>query len=277
MPPPAFRGVQTVAIGSLFSIDREGQALPGGVAALAARQAASLGAIGIAVGRVGMDRFGRELCDRLREAGVDTHAIQTDPDLPTARWTERGTQARLDGYAAFDTLQWDADVEALARSAELIITDACGRRHGQTRSTIDRMLIAAPSAVRVIDLSARPPSDALRLDREHVGQSLELCSVFLVDAVALRSLVPAAATASEGAKRLFDMTRRGTVVLPATPHEPGCIVDGRGVEVLAPLGSAATILRRMRSDTGGGTATTPSAALCAGLAMVTGTALVEVL
>ncbi len=249
-------GIQVAAIGSLFAVEREGTTAPGGIAATAATCAHSLGAAGIPIGRLGMDRFGRDLLDRLRDARMDVQALQTDSDLPTARWLQRGMQARLEPYAAFDNLQWDAEVEGFARSAEVIVTDACGRRHGQSRSTIDRMLIAAPSAVRIIDLTHRPPSDPPKLDREFVGQAMELCSVFIVDGIALRALVPTASAPAEGAKRFFENTRRSAVVLLATEREDGMVVTARGSEP-TPMGGAHSMVGS-------------AAAVRVGLAMVAG-------
>jgi sugar/nucleoside kinase (ribokinase family) len=225
-------GIQVAAIGSLFAIEREAAITAGGLAATAAVFARSLGAVGVPIGRIGMDRFGRDIERLLRDQGIDVHAVQTDSDLPTARWIQRGIMAKLEPYAAFDNLQWDAEVEALARSAEVIITDACGRRHGQSRSTGDRMLIAAPSAIRIIDLTHRPPTvgDTPKLDREQVGQAMELCSVMVVDSVALRALVPAATTVADGAKRLASSMRKGTVIAMANDREDGFVVSERGSE-----------------------------------------------
>lgn len=228
-------GIAVVGVGSLYAIERAGQSVPGGVAASVPTSAAALGARGIAVSRVGMDRVGRDVTDAVRVAGANVDAIQTDPDLVTPRWIERGTSVRIEPYGAFDTIQWDADVEALARSAEVIVTDALGRRHGQSRSTIDRMLIAATTAVRVIDLTRRAPSDPPRLDREAVGQTMELCDLFVGDALALRALVPSATDGYDAARRLFDLRRRGAVVLVATGRDEGCVVTARGSERTAPI------------------------------------------
>lgn len=223
-------GVGVVAAGSLFATESAGRILAGGGVAAVAVAATSVGARGIAASRVGMDRFGTEIVEQLRAAGVDVQAIQTDADLVTPRWIRRGNTVRLEPYAAFDNIQFDADLEALARSAEVIVTDACGRRHGQSRSSIDRMLIAAPTAARVIDLTRRPPTEPQRLDREHVGQAMELCDCLVVDGIALRTLVPTANDPVDGARRLFDALRKGVVAFIATTREEGCVVTSRGLE-----------------------------------------------
>lgn len=233
LPAGTLNGVGVVGIGSLYARDDGGTVQPDGGAAAVSVIAVRSGAGGFAASRVGMDRCGRDIVDSLRAAGVDVQAIQTDPDLVTPRWIARGASVRLEPYAAFDTIQWDAEIEALARSAEIIVTDACGRRHGQSRSSIDRMLIAATNAVRIIDLTRRPPSEGHRLDREHVGQALELCDVFVVDPTALRTLVPAAGDALDAARRLHDLRRRGAVAIVPTPSNEGCVVSQRGIERIA--------------------------------------------
>ncbi len=255
-----------IAIGSFFACERnaEGATRPvgdGGFVGSVSHLLRALGGRPTPIARLGMDPHGTALVDGLHRAGISTASLQTDPDLATGRLIERGASVRIEPYAAFDNLQWDADVEAAARSAELILTDAFGRRHGQTRSTIDRLLIAAPSAVRAIDLTMRPPSSPLggestqRLDREQVGQALELCTLFVVDAIALRTLVPTAANAAEGARRLHASFGGATgaastarcVVLPATAREEGLVVLRGGVETL-PRERAVDDAGRERSD-----------------------------
>jgi len=225
-----------VGIGSLYAIERDGTSTPAGLAADVALAAVTRGAHGIAASRVGFDRFGKDVVDALRTATVDVTAIQTDSDLATPRRVTRGSTHRLDPYGAFDCIQWDSDLEALSRRAEVIVTDALSRRHGQSRSTIDRLLIAATTSLRVIDLVARPPqaADADRLDREFVGNALELCDIFLVDAVALRALVPAVADAIEAAKRCAALVQRGTVVLLPTSASAGAVATVRSCEVIPP-------------------------------------------
>ncbi|MDZ4831911.1 MAG: hypothetical protein SGJ09_17180 [Phycisphaerae bacterium] len=207
--------IDLVAVGSLYAVDRDGATDAGGIAADAVRAAKARGASATPVGRVGMDRSGRDIADRLLSDGFDVASVQVDSDLATPRRIQRGATIRLEPYAAFDNLQFDSDVEALARSAEAIVTDACSRRHGQGRSAIDRMLIAAPNAVRVVDFVRRSPlvSGEDRLDRETFGNASELCQVFVVDHIALRTLMPAAADDLDGARRLASQTRAIAVVL----------------------------------------------------------------
>jgi fructokinase len=198
-----------LAVGSLYT--QEGPAQAGGCVADVARAACAAGLRVSVATRVGLDKGGRDAVDGLRALGADVSAAQVDPDLPTPKRLVRGANVRLEPYAAFDNLQFDSDVESLARAAEAVVTDACSRRHGQGRSAIDRVLVTASNAVRVIDLVRRtPPED--RLDRECVGNALELAQVFVVDAAALRALVPAVADPIAAAERFAALDRARCVV-----------------------------------------------------------------
>jgi sugar/nucleoside kinase (ribokinase family) len=231
-------GCPAIIIGSLFTaeVTSEGAVrafgAKGGFVGAVAHALKVSGGQPTPIARLGMDSHGNGIADALRAAEITTASLQTDSDLATGRLVERGNSLRIEPYAAFDNLQWDADVEAAARSAELILTDAFGRRHGQTRSTIDRLLIAAPTAVRVIDLTYRPPaplSGPDRLDREQVGQALDLCTTLVVDEVALRALVPSATSRADGARRLqaslgASNAAASCVVLVATANDEGLVV-----------------------------------------------------
>jgi sugar/nucleoside kinase (ribokinase family) len=228
-----------IAIGSFFARERASERTgDGGFVGSVSHRLKTLGGRPTPIARLGMDPAGSALMEGLTRVGISTASLQTDPDLATGRLIERGASVRIEPYAAFDNLQWDADVEAAARSAELIVTDAFGRRHGQTRSTIDRLLIAAPTAIRVIDLTFRPPPTAPgatpQLDREQVGQALELCTAFIVDGAALRTLVPTATNAMDGARRLLaSLSGPGRcVILGATAREEGLVVMREGAEPL---------------------------------------------
>lgn len=204
--------VTLLAVGSLYALEGPRGAAAGGIAAEAALAARARGAVAVPIARVGMDRMGREATEALRNAGLDVSSIQVDPDLPTPRLASRGDVRRMEPYGAFDNLQFDADVEGLARGADVVLTDACSRRHGQGRSAIDRVLTTAANAVRVVDLVRRsPPGD--RLDRECVGNAAELAQIFLVDATALRAVVPAVTDPVAAADRLAGQTRATAVIL----------------------------------------------------------------
>lgn len=217
--------ITLLAIGALHLVDGPEGPAGGGVADACAIARAHGDRVAVA-SRVGLDASGREIVAALSARGVDCTTIQTDPDLPTGRRTLRAGTARLDAHCAFDNLQWDSDLEAAARAADCVVADAAGRRHGQARSTIDRTLLTAASAVRVVDLVARPPQPVDRLDREWVGRALELASIVVVDRVALASLVPAVADPVEAAARLRNVMTDGAALLCDGAHAWVCARGG---------------------------------------------------
>ncbi len=166
---------------------------PGGVAARAAIRAATAGHRVSVVGRVGQDPDAGALLQMLRDAGADVSAIQQDPDLgtPVRRVRADGTaDARIDALpAAPDALQWDFDMEGLARRADVVVFSIESWRSGQARSEERRLLEEAAAAVRAVDLVHRRPSG--RPDepvRDHLQWALEAASIALIDAPALASL-----------------------------------------------------------------------------------------
>lgn len=208
---------QVLAIGALTLIDGPTGPLGGGVGS-GCRAARAAGDRVFAASRIGLDAPGRELLTALRALGVDESTLQTDPDLPTGRRMRRSGGERIEDVCAFDLLQWDSDLESAARVADIVVTDLCARRHGQARSTIDRALLGARSAIRAIDLIARVPGAEQNFVREWVGTALESVELVIVDSIALRGLFPAIAEPRLAVERLRRAARGATVV---------AVLDGR--------------------------------------------------
>jgi sugar/nucleoside kinase (ribokinase family) len=231
-------GPLVVGVGSLYAIDADGA--PGGLVVEALAPALALGGRAVAASRVGLDRFGTAVVAALRRRGIDPTSVQTDPDHVTPRLIVRAGAARMEPFAAFDSIQWDSDLEALGRGADVVATDACSRRHGQSRSTIDRLLMAASTAIRVVDLATRAPTpDAARLEREHVGNALDLCDLVVVDATALRSLVPAASDLLEAARAAVRLAQRATFIALGEDRSSIVVADRTGTEAITPHESLA--------------------------------------
>jgi sugar/nucleoside kinase (ribokinase family) len=139
---------QPLAFGQREQLVSSGVLTPGGSAAIMACGAAKLGLSVAFAGRVGDDDAGRFIREALRSHGVDTSALQVDPDLPTPLTviiTRDGDRAMLtaEGVLAATTV---ADVPA-----ELVVES----RHVHVASYF---LMPA--------LAAELPS-LLRLAREH--------------------------------------------------------------------------------------------------------------
>lgn len=180
-----------VGLGELLQVRRDNRDAPGGVAADAAITAARLGHRGIAVSRLGQDDAAASVLAALASIGVESAHLQSDPDLPTGRLSVRTiagrTRRTLDHLAAFDQLQWDFDLEDLARRADVVLFSALGRRHGQARSTIDRMLDFARQSLRIFDLTVRADGE---LERSVFSIGLEAAEALIVDRAALDALQP---------------------------------------------------------------------------------------
>lgn len=182
-----------VGLGELLQVRRAGSELPGGLAADAAMTASRLGHRGIPVSRLGQDEPGDSVRSALERAGVDVSHLQSDPDLPTGRLLVRTIAGRttrsLDDLAAFDLLQWDFDLEDLARRADVIMFNALGRRHGQARSVIDRTLDFARQSLRVFDLTSRAAGE---LERSVFALGLETSEALILDRASLDAVLPGA-------------------------------------------------------------------------------------
>lgn len=174
-----------ILIGSAFARSRGGLS-PGGLAAELAIALAAEGCPATPITRVGDDEAGRSLLASIAAAGLPVSTIQVDRDLPTARLREGvlggDASGRLDATAAFDLLQWDGELSSLAANCSWVLFDALGRRHAQSRGVIDRFLYEARSAVRIFDLTLRPPG---RIERSSAIGGLEHSQVALLDAPAL--------------------------------------------------------------------------------------------
>lgn len=92
------------------------QTIPGGKGANQAAAAAKLGGDVAMVGRVGADDFGKNLIAALQDVGVDTSAVQTDPDHSTgiaAITVEETGENRILIVAGANGQVSTADVDAL--------------------------------------------------------------------------------------------------------------------------------------------------------------------
>jgi len=203
-------------IGSCY--DRVGG--PPGLAGAAIDHATSLAEAGWRVDvvtRVGLDASGDAARAYWRKAGVDDSRVQTDPDLGTGRWwpRRRGTDLPwIESGAAFDNLQWDGDLASAAASAALLVSDLTGRRNAQARSTIDRVLVEAPAALRVLDLTGAGVAE-VATDSAPLRSGLDHAELVVVDAPGLHR----AGLAEDGSTASLRRRFRGTVLV-WSPGEP---------------------------------------------------------
>jgi len=112
------------------------------------------------VARVGQDDAGRELIDELTRRGLSVEYVQTDPDKPTGQVLVSFDDAGQPRYevvrdAAWDVMQFDPDLEDLARHCDAVAFGTLAQRDAQSRNTIFRFLDAARRAVKLVDVNLR--------------------------------------------------------------------------------------------------------------------------
>jgi len=150
---------------------------------------APLGGRGVLVSRVGQDRLGDQLIADLRDRGMPTDYIQTDPDRPTGRVlvkTDAQGQPTYDiaADAAWDMLWFDPEDEDLATSADAVCFGTLAQRDAQTRNALYRFLDTARAAIKLFDVNLRPPY----YDRRTLERSLEHATVAKLNADELAEL-----------------------------------------------------------------------------------------
>jgi fructokinase len=133
-----------------------------------------LGHPAVIVSRVGDDALGRQLRDEVRRLGMTDEFIQTDPEHPTGT-----VQVALDAggqptytiseRVAWDFIDWEPRLDALARSARAVCFGTLAQRAPDSQSSIRRFVIEAHGLV-VLDLNLRPTSNS----PETIRTSLEL-------------------------------------------------------------------------------------------------------
>lgn len=117
---------------------------------------------GLLVSRIGQDNPGTRLTKTICEHGVSTQLLQSDPDYPTGRVyvdVEADGSRRYDivENVAWDVLQYDFDLEDLARQCHAICYGSLAQRTGQSRNTIYRFLDEARRTIKLFDVNLRPP------------------------------------------------------------------------------------------------------------------------
>jgi fructokinase len=148
---------------ALFDIFPDAQILGGAplnVAVHAQQLATPRGGSAAVVSRVGQDDLGRQIVEALGERGVDTACIQTDPDRDTGK-VYVGADSRGEPTfdivedVAWDWLQFDPDLDDLARRCAAVSFGSLAQRTAQSRNTIYRFLEASRRAIRMFDVNLR--------------------------------------------------------------------------------------------------------------------------
>ena len=205
---------------ALFDVFSDRQVLGGAPlnAAVHAHQLAAVrGGRGVVVSRVGQDDLGKRVHDELAGRGMSIGYVQTDPDHSTGKVYVALDEDGQPDYeiveqVAWDWLQWDPDLEHLARNCDAVCFSGLAQRQNQTRSSIHRFATEAAQAIRLFDLTLRQNfydqrmlrrscelANVVKLNLEELevlsaqinlpGDSADLKVKALIDAFALRQVV----------------------------------------------------------------------------------------
>jgi hypothetical protein len=181
-----------VGIGEALLCEYPDRVEPGGLAVRIAAAAVRAGHVGIVISRVGQDAAAETLMKQMRDLGLKTDALQSDPDLATGRLVVRSiagkTSKTLTARAAFDNLQWDFDLADVAQQADAVVFGSLARREGQSQSIIKRFLAECLSAMRVFDMTNRAEG---AINRSESQTGLEIAEGLIADAPAMKALAPA--------------------------------------------------------------------------------------
>ena len=166
---------------ALFDIFPDRQVLGGAPlnAAVHAHQLAAVrGGRGVIVSRLGQDELGKRAQNELTGRSISTEYIQMDPDHSTGKVhvtvDEDGQpDYEIVEHVAWDWLQWDPDLEHLARHCDAVCFSGLAQRQNQTRSSIHRFVTEAAQAVRLFDLTLRQHF----YDQRMLRHSCELANV----------------------------------------------------------------------------------------------------
>ena len=138
-----------------------------------------MGDQGIVASRVGEDSRGLEALRRMEELRLNTDRVQTDRQHPTGT-----VKVELDGKGvaqfeiahpvAWDFLEWTADWQHLAETADAVCFGSLAQRSEASRATIRHFLRATSArTVKVFDVNLRQSC----YSQEVISESLQLADV----------------------------------------------------------------------------------------------------
>lgn len=122
----------------------------------------ALGEQALMVSRIGKDRLGHEVVRHLESRGMSTRYLQTDESAETGFVEVELSSNGGPGYeiiepAAWDSISFTGEVEALAKKADIVVFGTLGQRSEVSRSTIQQLV--KQSTLSVCDINLRPPFD----------------------------------------------------------------------------------------------------------------------
>lgn len=199
-----------IGIGEVLWDMLPGGAQLGGAPANFAYHAQALGAAAGVVSRVGDDRLGREILDRLRAMGLPTDLVQVDESAPTSTVTVELLAGGVPRFTIHEGVAWDrlsADPVALeaVAGAHAVCFGSLAQRCEPARAAVQALVAAAPAgALRVFDINLRQHY----YSREVVERSLELADLLKLNDAELPVLAELFELPNETAVQIETLARR---------------------------------------------------------------------
>jgi fructokinase len=151
----------------------------GGAPANFAYHAHALGAKGSLITRVGSDALGRDLINELHALGLPTETVQVHGAAPTGTVTVKLLAGGQPQFTVNDGVAWDR-IELAApalndvAAADAVCFGSLAQRNNPSRSTIQKLVAAAPaSALKIFDINLRQNY----YTREIIEQSFALANI----------------------------------------------------------------------------------------------------
>ena len=160
---------------------------PGGAPHNVACHLHALGERAWIVSRVGQDVLGDEIIRRVRNRGMPTGLVQTDPVRPTGFVGVEFDAAGEPRYKIAEPAAWDAievtdELLRRARDAAALVFGSLAQRSAATAATLQQL--HSIDALKVFDANLRPPYDR----RDVVQRSLHWADVAKLNEAELRRL-----------------------------------------------------------------------------------------
>ena len=199
----------------------------GGAPANFAIHCQQLGNDGIVVSRIGNDTLGDEIKTALEKRNLITDYLQIDSQKPTGTvqvsLDEKGKpQFICTKDVAFDYLQFNGQLENLARQTDAVLFGTLAQRNSVSGEVIQKFVQRASRAIKIYDINLRGWDSATR---KVVFQSLELANAIKLNDEELTILKNVLQPHAEDIDFLkFLMEKYNLKLAALTLGENGCIL-----------------------------------------------------
>ena len=219
--------------------------VPGGAPFNVARHLAAFGEAPLMVSRLGDDALGRQMLGDMKEWGMDTSAIQIDPDRPTGQVVVHmenwGHRFEILPRQAYDFIDQDEAARALGTARPgLIYFGTLSQRHQISRQALS-VLLQSNAASRFLDINLREPwydEDTVRFSLCHADivklnddELRILADMFRVGGVS-------ESEQATGLARMFDIER----LIVTCGNKGAWQLDGKDMVVRAPADARPVIV-----------------------------------